>query len=807
MSKTRERIELFFRDFAYFICRHRFKTIVIFLLFAGAVLSQLPKLDFDTSTEAMLRKDDPALMLYNEFRDQFGSSEILLITITPPDVFDGAFINRLQMFQRELEETIPHLNEVTSLINVRNTRGEKDTLYVEDLLEGWPEEKIDLETIEKRVRETPLYKNFIITEDYQTAAIVLETEAAIESTSEPEKSILSGFEDTAHEIDPEETSTSHHYMNATESREVVEAIKAVVEKYQRPDFKIVFTGGSVVVDTFNRITASNMWWLSAVGICIIVFFLFILFHRVTGVIFPVIIVLSSLLTTFGLMALLKSPITIMTVVIPSFLLAVGVGDAVHILAIFYREYQKSKNKIDAIAYALEHSGLAVFMTSLTTAAGLLSFSTAELVTIAEMGMFTAAGVMIALFYTVTLLPALIAILPVKIKPEKIAAEKARRMDRFLLFFVNTSTRFPKQILITALILFVVSVGYITQLRFSQNLIDFFPDDMPVKQDLLFVDHELRGTITVEVVVDTRAENGIHDPDILQKIETFTNEVEQIQRPEIFVGKVFSINDILKETHKALHGNNPAYYKIPTDRQVIAQELLLFENSGSDDLEKMVDSRFSKTRITIKTPWVDSVIYDRFVDEIEHRAEEMFGDGVKTYTSGLSAIMGRTIPMALESMAESYVIAFFVITIMMILLVGYLKLGLLSMIPNVLPIVIVMGLIRFVGQPLNLNTLFIGSIAIGLVVDDTIHFMYNFRRYYDFTKDSYTAIRETLLGTGRALLITSLVLSACFFSLILATLKSTSSFGIYTAVTILIALAADFLLAPALMVMYVGRKRK
>jgi len=273
-----------------------------------------------------------------------------------------------------------------------------------------------------------------------------------------------------------------------------------------------------------------------------------------------------------------------------------------------------------------------------------------------------------------------------------------------------------------------------------------------------------------------------------------------------VGKVFSIIDVLKETNKALHDNDPAYYTIPQDKMVVAQELLLFENSGSGDLEKLVDSQFSKTRITIKTPWVDSVIYDKFVKEVEGMAQKAFENQANTYTSGLSALMGRTIPAALESMAESYFIAFFVITFMMILVLGYIKLGLLSMIPNVLPIVMVMGLIRFVGQPLNLNTLFIGSIAIGLVVDDTIHFMYNFRRYYDLTHDAYEAIKETLLGTGRALLITPLVLSASFFSLILGTLKSTSSFGFYTAITILFALLADFLVAPALMVLYVGRKQ-
>ena len=128
MSKTRKKIETFFSDIGYLICRHPLKTIAIFLVFATAIFSQLPKLEFDTSTEAMLRKDDPALLLYNEFRDQFGSSEIMLITVTPPEIFEKAFLTKLQAFHKELEENTPYLNEVTSLINARNTRVEKDTL-------------------------------------------------------------------------------------------------------------------------------------------------------------------------------------------------------------------------------------------------------------------------------------------------------------------------------------------------------------------------------------------------------------------------------------------------------------------------------------------------------------------------------------------------------------------------------------------------------------------------------------------------------------------------------------------------------
>ena len=157
------------------------------------------------------------------------------------------------------------------------------------------------------------------------------------------------------------------------------------------------------------------------------------------------------------------------------------------------------------------------------------------------------------------------------------------------------------------------------------------------------------------------------------------------------------------------------------------------------------------------------------------------------------------------MSKSYVLAFVVITIMMIFLVGSLKIGLLSMIPNLLPILMSMGIMGIVKVPLDLTTMLIGSIALGLVVDDTVHFMYNFRKYYDITGDSHDAVRETLLGTGRALLITSLILSLGFFADLFATLNNIMRFGIFTGITIIFALLADFIVAPALMVLVMGRK--
>jgi predicted RND superfamily exporter protein len=491
------------------------------------------------------------------------------------------------------------------------------------------------------------------------------------------------------------------------------------------------------------------------------------------------------------------------VVLPSFLMAVGIADAVHILAIFYREYQLGREKIDAIAYSMKHSGLAIVMTSLTTAAGLLSFSISELASIGHLGVFAAIGVCLALLYTVVMLPAFLAITRIKVKPEKKTVH-VRIMDAVLLKTADFSSGNPKKIVFVCAVMLVIAVGFMFQLKFSHHHKNIFPEDMTIRQDEEFIDKHLKGILTVEVVLDTKKENGLYNPEVLKRLKQVSDEIRKIEDGELFVGKVRSMNDILRETNQALHENDADYYTVPAEQALIAQELMLFENSGSDDLERVTDSKFSKTRISVKIPWLEVLETEKISLDIQKRFQKAFDGLAEITVTGMAPMMGTTVSAAIRSMSRSYVIAFCVITVMMVLLVGDYRLGLISMIPNLFPIFFVMGIMGAFGVYIDLNALMIGSIAIGLVVDDTMHFMYNFRRHYELTGDTRQAVRETLLTTGRALLITSLVLAANFFVLLFASFTSTHKFGFYTGFVILVALLADFILAPALMVLIVPR---
>jgi predicted RND superfamily exporter protein len=316
----------------------------------------------------------------------------------------------------------------------------------------------------------------------------------------------------------------------------VESVFQVVNRFQNPDFKISVSGGPVISHVFNTSLIKDVRFCLTLTLSVIAIFLAILFRRISGVILPIIVIVSAMLSAIGLMAMFQVPIKIMTSVIPAFLLAVGVGDSVHVLAIFYRRFQQGSNKEDAIAYALGHSGMAIVLTSITTAASLLSFSFAELAAIGELGRFAAIGVMLALFYSVIMLPAMLSLMPITQQSQGV--KRSAIMDRVLMMFANFSVKHPAKIVATSIVILILSIISIFQLKFSENVVRYLPDQLSVKKDIIFIDNTLKGTITLEGLVDTKKENGLYEPEILNAIETISRRIEGFETDEIYVGKVF-----------------------------------------------------------------------------------------------------------------------------------------------------------------------------------------------------------------------------------------------------------------------------
>jgi len=487
-----------------------------------------------------------------------------------------------------------------------------------------------------------------------------------------------------------------------------------------------------------------------------------------------------------------------TQIMPTFLLAVVTSASIHLLAVFYKDLVQTKDKKASLRYAMGHSGLAIVMTSLTTAVGLWSFSFSGVAPVADLGRFASGGVLIGLLFTLVLLPALIATTSfVHLEPK--SDEKGHTfMDKLLIGISKIGTGRPKLILAISTLLIICATIFATQLRFSHFPLQWLPEDNFARVATETVDESLRGSLTLEVIVDTGQTNGLYNPDIARKIEDVAKNINNITTGNMFVGKVLSFVDIIKETNRALNENQDEYYTVPDDANLIAQEFLLFESSGNNDLESLVDANYSKARLTFKTPFIDSLEAKVFIDRAQAYLDKEFAGLATVSFTGIGTLMTVTFEQAIFSSATSYVLAFSLITVLMVLLIGNIKIGLISMIPNLLPIIFLSTIMVVFKMPLDMFTLLIGAIALGLAVDDTVHFMHNFRRYELQYNDVDKAVRLTLMGTGRAITLTSIVLALGFLVLTLSQMNNMFDFGILTASAILVALLADFFLMPAIM---------
>ena len=766
------------------------------VLIIAAIVSQLPKLQVDISNEGFMHEDDQSLIDYNAFREQFGRDELILVAIESSDVFDIDFLKRLKTLHNDLEENVPYIDEINSLITARDTKAEADRLIVGDLFERWPENEEELETIKKRAQKNPLYKNIFISEDSRMTTIIIKTQTYSSSGSEVD--VMAGFDEGSEtETTGSKGSEPKKFLTTAENSQMVQAVTKITAKYNAPDFKIYITGSAAITHFQKKYMKGDMQKFVKFAFIIIVVFLFIMFRKLSGVILPLIIVILSFLSTFSIMAAFKAPIKLPTQILPSLLLAVSVGYSVHLLAIFYHHLRRTGNKEKSIAYALSHSGLAIVMTAVTTAGGLFSISTSDVAPIADLGLFGGVGILLAMVYTIILIPALLALTPVTLSRPKGGDSGETAMDKLLNLVTLISTKNPLLILTVSFLLIALSIFYIPKINFSHDVLRWFPEDNPIRIATEKVNKQMRGAVNISIIIDTGKENGLYNPNLLKKLDETAAYLETLEADPIFVGKAWSITTILKESHKALNEGRKEFYTIPDDEGIIAQELLLFENSGSDDVEDFTDSQFSKANFIIKIPYDDAVAYTRFFKIIKAHFTDNYPD-VQVTITGMGELMFKTKVNAANSMLTSYAFALIVVTFLMILLIGNLKIGIISMLPNLAPIVITLGIMGMFKIPMNLFTMLVGNIAIGLAVDDTIHFMHNFRRYFEKSGDAGLAVHETLHTAGRAMLVTSCVLSIGFSIFMFASMNNVSNFGLLTASAIMLALLADYFLSPALM---------
>ncbi|MDR2152973.1 MAG: MMPL family transporter [Helicobacteraceae bacterium] len=770
---------------ARLVVAYPYLTIVASIAFCALFGLHVAKLRFDASAEGLLLSNDPKMVAYNDFLDRYGRDEMIIVAVQADDIFSPAPIAKIKRLQERIESETPYLARAESIVTARDTRGEGDTLIAGELFDSNPQTPEAFAALKAKALKNESYVNRLINEDATIAAIIVRTLSRVGKAADD----MDAFSQ-----EPSETKA----LSDRQNNEIVAAIQSIVDSEQSEIASLTMLGSPVISDRLKRQMESDVELFLKLLVAAIVVMLFAFFRRLSAAIYPIIVVGLSLFAMIGLLVWLDIPLKLPTQVMPTLLLAIGISACVHLQAIFYRAFDEIGDRKAAALKAAEDCFFPIVMTSLTTIAGVGSFVTAKIDPFVDLGIFAPFGIAVATALTLTMLPALLVITPIK---RRAVSERSALIDRFLIKTSDLSARHPIKIVALFAALFVASIALLTQARLSHYMLGWLPENSDIRQATEMFDDKMRGTIIVETLIDFGEADALYDPNVMRALDAAIAKASDVR----LIGKALGTPTIVKEINRALNENDDAFYAIPDSRGAIAEELLLFSSTGSADLSETASYDYSQARITHKTPFLDAIEGAKVLDELAAIYKDAFPNA-KVEITGLMALICRALSAAVESTAISYAAAIVIITAMMFLSFSNLKLGLFSMIPNITPITIGMAFMVLAGVPFDMFVMLVGSIVLGLVVDDTIHFVHNFKRFYLERQNAAEAIQKTFLSAGRALTITTVVLTVGFSVYLFAFMQNIVNFGLIAGVCIMLAWFADFLLTPSLLILWI-RNRK
>ena len=800
----KSRIESGFHYLGISVIRHRWTILLLTALVAGLAVTQIPGLSIATSIESMFSRHDQRLSDYQRFRSQFGRDEKIVLLISSPDVFRPEFLAMLKQFHEDLENSVPLLKKVSSLANATYIEHGDNGARVRGFLDNLPLTEKEAQQFRQRGHSYPGYRNIFFTPDDRHAMVTIKTRAVSALSADGLR--LRGYARGVNGAQAPPPDMQQQSISQVENIAVLGIVEAVIKEYQSRDFSIAFSGTPVYQYHVEPMVRSNMRKMCLAILVIPILFMPFVFGRGTGAFMPQVTAILGLMVALGLMALLSVRFSLTSSMLPSILLSIGLTAPIHFLVVYYK-YQKRVGKFRGIIATMKHSGFPITMTSFTTAAGLATFSFSDIAPVADLVNFTIVGILATLVFTLISLPAFLSILQVVDGAEKGEANyEASIFNRSLLALGRIGVTRPYIVLTLFGVSALVAVVSIPRLHFSHNQLHYFAEDSDFMRQVRLIEARTGGFRALEIMIDTRRERGIIDPGLLRNFEQLDTRLksEADSQGRAYIGKTRSLVDLIKETAPAAVEWKQDRDPITGDRPALAKQFDTIGRISPEALHNFTDPQLRIGRLTAMMYWRDAAHDVAFISRVKDYAANLFNSGVKVTVTGIAAINSGIIDAMMTSLAVGYSTGFLMITALMILAIGEVRLGLLAMIPNLFPIVIALGVMGYLDIPLNTYNLIGGSIAIGLAVDDTIHFFHNFRRYYLESGDVNFAVQETLGSAGRALMATTLILVASFWMRLISDLKVIADFGLVLGITLLVAFLADVLLAPALLQLFYGK---
>ena len=784
--------------------------------------------------------------------------------LRPEDYPDA--INGIDLDFNELN----HVRRVQSIANLRFQENQGDTLLSNRLVpEQLPESDDELAAIKTRALNQQDYLLAFYSADARYGAVMIQTDFGAQPVEGYEPAVNATdivLDDSFIDFDAFAADDSFD-LDFDESAQIQEVsfepvdmlgytnfhlmTKALYEKYDE-QFEFFPVGNPPMME-FMMDTLSQMQVLGLVMILIFTLLLYILFRSFSAVLWPMVTIAASMAWTWGFTVWLGVTISQMISLTVLLVFAVGIADCVHVMSAYFSFRRQGDDHYDALSKSYGKTGLAIMVTTITTMAGVLALTTSELVPIQVFGMMSAFGVVMAFFFTLVLLPILLDLW----HPGAPAADDASLADRLgdrwnrlsnstktgtaliyvvavylmlgpwvgtyitvisLLTYVvvnwqlailsavpNFVARRPWLVLSVFAGLFALCSYGMTLIRIDSNMTELTKEGSAIRVAYETVDENMAGAMSMVIMVDTHTSDGLYNPRLMQAMDQLQNRIETRYSDQ--VTRTNSLANIVKDTYQIMSDDDPAYYRVPDDAQMISQLLYLFNSANPEDRRALVSDDYSRSHISLNIYNAGSYQYQRFFEEISQEIDEVFGPlesefpELEVYLTGSMALLMRMADEVANSQFSSFTFAIAVISVIMIITLGSFQGGIMAMIPNMIPALLGFGLMGLLGIALDTDTLLIAPLIIGIAVDDTIHFMTHYRVELIRTGSISESLVSTIRDVGQAVMFTTMVLGLGFALLSFSDYLGMAKMGFFGSAAIFVALLCDLFLIPAMIIIF------
>jgi predicted RND superfamily exporter protein len=759
------------RNYAEFILRHKWAVIVLTLLWIAGMGMGAPNLTFTNDYRVFFGKDNPQLLAFENLQDTYAKNDNVMFLLAPRDgqVFTRETLAAVAWLTERAWET-PYSTRVESLSNYQHTSAVEDDLLVEDLAyEAETLSDEDLLRIRGIALNEPVLLNRLVSPEAHVTAVNITIE-------------LPGIDQTL------------------ENPEVVDYVRQLRGEFHQafPEIEARLTGIIMMNRAFPEASQYDMQTLFPVMLLLFVVVLYFWVRGFSGTITTFIIIVFSIVGAMGMAGwigiALTPPSFSAIMIIPT----MAIADSVHVLMNYLLMMQKGESRDEAMVDSIRINFQPVFLTSITTAIGFLSMNFSDAPPFHDLGNIVAMGVMIAFVLSVTFLPAMVLLLPGRQRVGESASSRA--MQRFAEFVIARR----RGLLVGMGLACLLVISFVPQNELNDDFVKYFSEKIEFRRDADFASQNLSGLYLIDYSLESGEDGGVSDPAFQRQIEDFANWYRA--QPE--VAHVNVIADTFKRLNKSMHGDDEAWYRLPEARDLAAQYLLLYEMSlpYGLDLNNQINIDKSATRMTVMLRNMTT----RTVLALEARAQQWLRDNSPSsmHNEGSSpTIMFSNISLRnIKSMLLGTTIALILISIILVVSLRSIKIGVISLIPNLVPAALAFGAWGIAVGQVGLALSVVTGMTLGIVVDDTVHFLSKYlRARREKGLDAEDAVRYAFSTVGLALVGTSLVLVAGFTVLTFSAFALNSSMAFMTAVTIIFAIVADFLLLPPLLMALDGKR--